>query len=216
MIRILLVDDHPVFRLGLRTLLDQTPDLEVLAEAENGEEALELVGQINPDVIVMDLLMPGMSGLEATRRLQELKFPGSILILTVHAQERYLFPVLQAGGSGYVLKSAAHDELVEAIRTVARGEVYLQPGLATNLLTSIWNRGDIKHMAPDKLTQREREILQSVAEGFTSSEIAENLVISPKTVETHRKRIMMKLGLRRRHELVEFALKVGLLIPHPD
>lgn len=213
-IRILLVDDHTVLRAGLRALLDAEPDMEVVGEASTGEEGLEQAKKLKPDVVVMDLSMPGMGGLEATRQIAALDLPTRILVLTMHAEEEYLLAVLEAGGSGYVKKTSADEDLTNAIRTVARGEVFLYPSAAKLLLQGFRVRGEPSEPDPlEKLTEREREVLSYTAEGFSSSEIGEKLFISPKTVDTYRSRIMEKLGLRHRSELVRFALKTGLLRP---
>ena len=215
-IRVLLADDHAVLRAGLRALLNAEPDLEVVGEAADGEEVVERAVQVQPDVIVMDIQMPRMSGLEATRTLKARNVPSKILILTMHAESQYLLPLLEAGGSGYVLKSGADTELIEAIRTVHRGEVFLYPA-ATKLLVEGYLERSTRADDPfDGLTEREREVLKFVAEGYSGTEIAERLVISPKTVDTYRERIMQKLGLRHRWELVRYALKKGMLKPEPE
>jgi two-component system response regulator NreC len=215
-IRVLLADDHAVLRAGLRALLNAEPDLEVVGEAADGEEVVERAVQVQPDVIVMDIQMPRMSGLEATRTLKARNVPSKILILTMHAESQYLLPLLEAGGSGYVLKSGADTELIEAIRTVHRGEVFLYPA-ATKLLVEGYLERSARADDPfDGLTEREREVLKFVAEGYSGTEIAERLVISPKTVDTYRERIMQKLGLRHRWELVRYALKKGMLKPEPE
>lgn len=212
LIRILLVDDHAVLRAGLRALLDAEPDLRVVGEASTGETGVEQAEQFRPDVVVMDLSMPGIGGLEATRRIAALDQDSKILVLTVHAEEEYLLPVLEAGGSGYVTKASADRDLIEAIRTVARGEVFLYPSAAKLLLRGYREAEAGKEAGPlDRLSDREREVLAFTAEGFSSSEIGEKLFISPKTVDTYRSRIMEKLGLKHRSELVHFALRTGLL-----
>lgn len=211
LIRILLVDDHAVLRAGLRALLEGEDGLEVVGEAGTGEEGLAMAASHHPDVVVMDLSMPGMGGLEATRRLAEL---GGIrvLVLTMHGEEEHLLPVLEAGGSGYVNKRSADEELIEAIHTVARGDVFLYPNAAKLLLQGYRGRGEKGEEEPlEKLTDREREVLGFTAEGFSSAEIGKKLFISPKTVDTYRSRIMEKLGLHHRSELVRFALQQGLL-----
>jgi DNA-binding NarL/FixJ family response regulator len=210
-IRVLLADDHLVLRAGLRALLEAEKDLRIVGEASTGEEAVEKAKAVRPDVIVMDLSMPGMGGLEATRVITEAKL-GRVLVLTMHAEEEYLLAVLEAGGSGYVKKTSADEDLTEAIRTVARDEVFLYPAAAKLLLQGFRVRGDDD--GPDPLavlSEREREVLAMTAEGFSSSEIGEKLFISPKTVDTYRSRIMQKLNLHHRSELVRFALNTGLL-----
>ena len=212
-IRILLVDDHMVVRIGLRALIDSEPDLQVAGEAGNGVEAIEQVRALQPDVVVMDIAMPEMDGLEATRRIRSEHPACPVLILTVHAQEKYLFPVLKAGGAGYVLKSTVDTELLDAIRTVARGGAFLYPSATRMLLEDYLSH---LHNVPDQdayesLSEREREVLKFIALGHTAKEVAEKLAISPKTVETYRTRIMEKLTLQSRVDLVQYALARGLL-----
>lgn len=210
-IRILLADDHAVLRAGLRALLDAEPDLEVVGEAATGEEAIEEARKLRPDIVIMDLSMPGVGGLEATRRLAALDLGVKVLVLTVHAEEEYLFPVLEAGGSGYVTKTSADRELISAIRTVARGEVFLYPHAAKLLLERYQAQEEGEQEPIHKLSAREREVLALTAAGHSSSEIGKKLFISPKTVDTYRSRLMSKLGLSHRSELVRFALQTGLL-----
>jgi len=216
-IRVLLADDHPVVRVGLRALLEGEPDIRVVGEAGSADEAVELVRELQPDVAVLDISMPG-NGLEALRRIAALGLPTRILILTVHAEERSLLPVLQAGGSGYVRKSSLHTDLVEAIRTVARGEVFIDQAAARTLLQGYLERartGEVQDPA-QLLSEREREVLRLTAAGYTAQEIADQLFLSPKTVETYRHRVMQKLGFSRRSELVRFALRIGLLDPQTE
>lgn len=210
-IRILLVDDHIVLRAGLRALLEAEHDMRVVGEASTGEEGIERAQTLKPDVVVMDLSMPGVGGLEATRTItQESK--SRVLVLTMHAEEEYLLAVLEAGGSGYVKKTSADQDLVSAIRTVARDEVFLYPNAARLLLQGFRVKGEEHEGSPlEKLTERERDVLTMTAEGYSSSEIGEKLFISPKTVDTYRSRIMQKLELHHRSELVRFALNTGLL-----
>lgn len=210
-IRILLVDDHIVLRAGLRALLEAEHDMRVVGEASTGEEGIDRAQTLKPDVVVMDLSMPGVGGLEATRTItQESKC--RVLVLTMHAEEEYLLAVLEAGGSGYVKKTSADQDLVSAIRTVARDEVFLYPNAARLLLQGFRVKGEEHEGSPlEKLTERERDVLTMTAEGYSSSEIGEKLFISPKTVDTYRSRIMQKLELHHRSELVRFALNTGLL-----
>ncbi len=215
-IRVLLVDDHAVLRAGLKALLNAEPDLEVVGEAADGEEAVDRAMLLRPDVIVMDIQMPRMSGLEATRVLRSRGLEAKVLILTMHAESQYLLPLLEAGGSGYVLKSGADTELIEAIRTVYRGEVFLYPAATKLLVEGYLDRSTREGDPHDGLTEREREVLKLVAEGYSGTEIAERLVISPKTVDTYRERIMQKLGLRHRYELVRYALRKGMLKAEPE
>lgn len=212
-IQVLLADDHMVVRLGLKALIDSEPDMEVVGEAENGQEAIDQARALGPHVIVMDISMPEMDGLEATRRIRAEQPECHILILTVHAQERYLFPVLKAGAAGYVLKSTVDTELLDAIRTVANGGAFLYPSATRLLLEDYLNQ--LNQMpaqdAYEQLSEREREVLKLLALGYTAAQAADKLAISPKTVETYRTRIMQKLNLHSRVDLVQYALARGLL-----
>jgi two-component system response regulator NreC len=211
-VRILLVDDHAVLRAGLRALLEAEPGFQVVGEAGTGEDGVRLAAQTRADVVVMDLSMPGMGGLEAVRQIAALNQGTRVLVLTMHGEEEHLLPVLEAGGSGYVTKMSADEELIEAIHTVARGDVFLYPSGAKLLLRGLKAKAEPGEEDPlDRLTEREREVLSYTVEGFSSSEIGKKLFISPKTVDTYRARIMEKLGLRHRSELVRFALRKGLL-----
>jgi two-component system response regulator NreC len=211
-IRVLLADDHAVLRAGLRALLEDEPDLVVVGEASRGDETVERVKELRPDVAVVDISMPGGDGLEATRRIAALDAGTRVLVLTMHAEEEYVVPVIEAGASGYVTKTRADEDLIDAIRTVARGEVFLNPH-ATRLLLQRYRDagGDDEDRALGRLTERERQVLALTAEGYTAAEIGERLIISPKTVDTYRSRIMKKLGLDHRAQLVRFALRTGLL-----
>lgn len=210
--KILLVDDHAMFRAGIRHLLEaEATRLEVIGEASSGDEAVDRVRELKPDVVIMDLSMPGSNGLEATRRIAALELDTKVLVLTVHAEEEYLVPVVEAGASGYLTKTSADTDLIEAIRVVARGEVYLPPK-ATTLLLQRYKASEAEDTAGlHDLSTREQEVLALTAEGYSSREIGKKLFISPKTVDTYRSRIMDKLGLNHRSELVRFALRVGLL-----
>lgn len=211
-IRVLLVDDHGVLRAGLKALLEAESDIRVIGEAESGEDGVERARVLKPDIVVMDLSMPGIGGLEATGQIVQLEQPTRVLVLTMHAEEEYLLPVLEAGGSGYVRKTSADEDLVRAIRTVARDEVFLYPSAAKLLLKGYKVRKESPEEDPlEVLTQRERDVLAMTAEGFSSREIGDKLFISPKTVDTYRSRIMTKLKLDHRSELVQFALETGLL-----
>jgi len=210
-VQILIADDHAMFRAGLRALLDTEDFVEVVGEAGSGEEAVQRALELRPDVVLMDLTMPEMNGLEATRRISALDIGVAVLVLTVHAEEEYLVPVVEAGASGYLTKASADWDLMEAIRTVARGEVYLPSQATALLLKQVRNSGDDDGPSLSTLSPREREVLALTAEGFSSTEIGKKLFISPKTVDTYRSRIMEKLGLNHRSELVRFALRVGLL-----
>jgi two-component system response regulator NreC len=213
-IRILLVDDHPVLRSGLEALLALEDDLLVVGQASTGEEGVEKASQTKPDVVVMDLAMPGIGGLEATRRIAALEGGPRVLVLTSQAEEEFLLPVLEAGGSGYVRKTSADEDLIRAIHAVARDEVFLYPS-ATKLLLRQYKLAEEKGEAGplEKLSDREREVLALTAEGYSSAEIGKKLFLSPKTVDTYRARLMQKLGLSHRSELVRLALDTGLLKP---
>lgn len=212
-VRILLADDHQVLRSGLRALLNMEPDFEVVGEASNGVEAVKLTETLRPDIIVMDVSMPEMDGLKAAEEINNLGLKSKIVMLTVHADEEYLFQTLKAGASGYVHKSSADRELIDAIRTANRGDVFLYPSAIKKLLGE-YLRGESRETSEkEPLTNREREVLKATAEGYTNNEIAEQLVISPKTVDTYRQRIMEKLNLHHRSELIQYALKRGYLVP---
>jgi two-component system response regulator NreC len=211
-IRVVLADDHGIVRAGLRALLEAQADIRVVGEAADGPSAVELTRREQPQVVVADLSMPG-GGLEAIRAITELGLPARVLVLTVHAEERYLLPVLEAGGSGYVKKSSAHTDLLDAIRTVARGEVFLDPAATKTLLRGYLGRvrsGDELDLG-EVLSDREREVVRLTAEGHTAHQAGDILALSPKTVETYRHRAMQKLGLTNRAELVRYALRAGLL-----
>lgn len=211
-IRIVLADDHAMFRAGLAALLESETRFEVVGEASTGEEAVDLSRALKPDIVVMDLSMPDTNGLEATRRIAALGLDTRVLVLTVHAEEEYLVPVVEAGASGYLTKTSADTDLIEALKVVSRGQVYLPPKATTLLLRQYKKAEDDDEPSRLKeLSSREREVLALTAEGFSSREIGKKLFISPKTVDTYRSRIMEKLGLSHRSELVRFALKVGLL-----
>lgn len=214
-IMVLLADDHAVLRAGLRALLAGEPDMEVVGEAEDGEDAVVQTGTLRPDVVVMDIAMPRLNGLDAIRRIHDLGLSCKVLVLTMHAEEQYLLQVLRAGGAGYVLKASADTELMEAIRTVDRGEPFLYPSATALLLEDYRGRiaGD-GHDHLDDLSDREREVLSLTAAGYTNQEIADKLIISAKTVDTYRSRLMEKLNLHHRSELVKFALRHGLLTAH--
>ncbi|POX63098.1 DNA-binding response regulator [Streptomyces sp. Ru62] len=213
-IRILLADDHALVRRGVRLILDQEPDLEVVAEAGDGAEAVELARTSDVDLAVLDIAMPRMTGLQAARELAVLKPGLRILMLTMHDNEQYFFQALKAGASGYVLKSVADRDLVAACRAAMRDEPFLYPGAVTALIRNYLDRARRGEEAPDQvLTPREEEVLKLVAEGHSSKEIAELLFISVKTVQRHRANLLQKLGLRDRLELTRYAIRVGLIEP---
>ncbi|MEU0941385.1 response regulator transcription factor [Streptomyces canus] len=213
-IRILLADDHALVRRGVRLILDREPDLEVVAEAGDGAEAIELARTHEVDLAVMDIAMPRMTGLQATRELVALKPGVRVLMLTMHDNEQYFFQALKAGASGYVLKSVADRDLVAACRAAMRDEPFLYPGAVSALIRSYLDRVRNGEEPPEQvLTAREEEVLKLVAEGHSSKEIAELLFISIKTVHRHRENLLRKLGLRDRLELTRYAIRAGLVEP---
>jgi two-component system, NarL family, response regulator NreC len=209
-IRILLTDDHTVLRSGLRALLSAQPDMEVAGEAAEGSEALRLAQAIRPDVVVMDIGMPGVGGIDATARIRRELPATKVLILSMHDDQGYLRQALRAGASGYVLKKAADTELLAAIRAAARGEVFLDPSLAKGLVEDVVLPKAQERESPT-LSEREREVLRLLARGHTNQQVADRLCIGVKSVETYKARLMDKLGLKGRAELVRYALKHGLL-----
>jgi DNA-binding NarL/FixJ family response regulator len=209
--RILIADDHAIFRAGIRALLEREPLLEVVGEVSTGDDAVDQARILKPDMVLMDLSMPGAGGLEATRRIVSLNLDTKILVLTAHAEEEYLVPIVDAGASGYLTKSSADTDLIEAVKVVARGQVYLSPKAATLLLSRYKKSDEEDDVSQRILSTREQEVLALTAEGFSSREIGKKLFISPKTVDTYRARIMEKLRLTNRVELVRFALRAGLL-----
>jgi two-component system response regulator NreC len=213
-IRILLADDHAVLRSGLDALLGLEDDFQVVGQAAGGEEAVEKTRLLRPDVVVMDLAMPGMDGLEATRQIAALEIGARVLVLTSQTEDEFLLPVLEAGASGFVRKTSADVDLLTAIRTVAGGEVFLYPSATRVLLRKYQQAREPQPEGPlDKLSEREREVLTLTAEGYSSAEIGKKLFLSPKTVDTYRARMMQKLGLTHRAELVKLALETGMLKP---
>ncbi|MBO8162818.1 MAG: response regulator transcription factor [Brevibacillus sp.] len=213
-IRLLIADDHAVVRSGLAMLLEAQPDMSVVDTAADGREAVEKAVRLKPDVVLMDLSMPpGENGLTATARLKELVPEINILVLTMHDDEEYLFRVLKAGASGYILKSAPDVDLLTAIRTVHKGSAYLYPSATRSLIQEFLRRAEDGEEKDSLrlLTDREQEILSLIALGYSNKEIAEQLVVSVKTIETHKAHIMEKLQLKTRPELVRYAMKKGLL-----
>jgi two-component system response regulator NreC len=215
-IRVLIVDDHAIVRQGIRLILTGQADLEVVAEAEDGGDALRLIEQQRPDVVLMDLAMPGINGLQATREIGK-RWPDiRVIALTVHDDEEYLFEMITAGASGYVLKGADPADLVDAIRAVRKGEIFLQPPLTTKLVRDYLRRMRTGEAGDgyDSLSVREHQVLSLIGEGHTAQEIAGILTISVSTVQTHRAHIMEKLNLRSRPVLMKYAIRHGLL-PSP-
>jgi len=212
-IRVLVADDHAIVREGICALLKAQPDITVIGEAPDGYEALAKVQELHPDIVLMDLAMPNMSGLVATQRIKEESPQTQVLALTVHEDEEYFYGALAAGASGYLLKGVISSELVAAIRAVHQGKVYIDPSIAGKLVTTCIRgmRSGDERQGLDSLTKREREVLKLIGEGRTNQEIADILYLSPNTVQTHRSRIMDKLKLQNRAELIKFALHKGLV-----
>lgn len=213
LIRVVLADDHAIVRAGLKAVLGSARDIDVVGEASNGKEAIALTERLHPDVIVMDLSMNEMDGMTATKTLAGMDHSPRVLVLTMHAEEDYLVPLLEAGAAGYLVKSVADRELVDAVRTVARGELYVRPAAARVLAKGLKKK---EAHADDRaryerLTDRERDVLRLIAAGYTAPEIGEKLYISPKTVDTYKQRINEKLGFQHRADYVKMALKLGLL-----
>jgi len=212
-IRVLLADDHRVVRAGLRAVLGTARDISVVGEASNGKEAVAMAAELRPDVIVMDLAMPELDGIAATKEIIAANRDIKVLVLSMHAEQEHLVPVMEAGASGFVLKTEADRELVNAIRAVAHGDVYLRPSasrvLARRLVTKETEHSDHDRYA--RLTDRERAVLRLVGQGFSAPEIGDRLFISPKTVDTYKQRIHEKLGLAHRSQYVQFAFRLGLL-----
>jgi two-component system, NarL family, response regulator NreC len=210
-ISVLIADDHTIVRSGVRLLLSAEPDIDVIGEALNGREALELVQALHPDVVLMDITMPEMDGLEATRQIKA-SFPDTqVLVLTMHRSDEYFFEMLKAGASGYILKGAKTSELINAVRVVSQGQVFIYPTMAQKLVEGYLNLAEWDKEVKDTLSPRELEILHLLVAGHTSKDIADKLVLSPSTVQTHRSNIMNKLGLNNRYELMQYARKRGLL-----
>ena len=210
--RLLLVDDHAVVRSGLRMLLDNDSEIEIIGEASNAAEAIAAATRLKPNLILMDIGLPDMSGIDATREIKKLLPEVAIVALTIHEDEEYFFKMLEAGASGYVPKRAAPEELLTAIRAAAHGQVYLYPSLAKLLVRDYLNGSHPgNEQTPSDLTDREQEILTHLAEGEGNEEIASALVISPKTVARHRENIMRKLNLHSRSELVRYAIRKGII-----
>jgi DNA-binding NarL/FixJ family response regulator len=210
-IRVLIADDHNVMREGIRALLDLHNDLDVVAEVGDGREAVEKASQLSPDVVLMDIAMPLMDGLEASRRIRKRCPDTRILVLTQYENEEHMLASLKAGATGCICKRAASSELLTAIRSVHRGDFYISPSAAKMLVDDYVHRSEEKVDSYERLTEREREVLKLIAEGRTSQEIADLLFLSPRTVLAHRTRIMDKLDIHNRTELVKYALRKGLI-----
>mgnify|MGYP001137931491 CR=1 FL=1 len=210
-IRIFIADDHGVLRAGLRTLLNAEPDMTVVGEAADGYEAIRLAEELRPDVVLLDISMPGPGGIEVTRRLRQRIPQTRVLILTVHEDESLLLEALRVGAAGYIIKRAVESELINAIHAVWRGDLYVHPAMTRALLRDLQPSAIPEESPPEPLTPREVEVLRLVAQGYTNRQIAEALNISVRTVETHRANLTAKLHLNSRVELVRYAREHGLL-----
>jgi DNA-binding NarL/FixJ family response regulator len=210
-IRVLIADDHNVMREGIRALLDIQDDLDIVAEVADGREAVEKATQLTPDIVLMDIGMPLMDGLEAARRIRKRCPHTRILVLTQHEREEHILASLRAGATGYVCKNAASSELLSAIRSVHRGDIGMPPSAVGALVGDYLNRSDVKVDPYEQLTERQREMLKLIAEGCPTQEIADLLFLSPSTVRTHKTRIMDKLDIHNRTDLIRYALRKGLM-----
>ncbi len=211
-LRILIVDDHGIVRAGIRSLLEGQSDIEVVGEASGGEEAIEKAMRLRPELVLMDIAMPGMNGIEATQRIKKDLPDVSVLVLSMHDDEEFFFPVLRAGASGYILKEAEPQELLYAIRTVHQGQVFLSPTVATALLEGfVEATPEQLEESYGTLTRREKEVLKLAASGQNNREMAEALFLSIRTVEKYRQAVMHKLGLARREDLTKYAIRRGLI-----
>ncbi|MDE2793256.1 MAG: response regulator transcription factor [Gemmatimonadota bacterium] len=211
MVRVLLVDDHQVVRAGLKALLESTGRVDVVGEASSGEEAVEKARILKPEIVIMDLAMPGMDGIQATRRIVDLELETKVLILTVHDEDEFLAPALDAGAAGFLNKSVADTDLLGAIEAVVRGHSYLPQRAASLLARRKLRRASSSEPGPEVLSERELTVIKLYARGFTASEMARQVFLSPKTVEGYLARAKTKLGLKSRQEIVRFALETGLL-----
>jgi two-component system response regulator NreC len=211
-IKVLVADDHTILRQGIKALLDNQESIEVIGEAKDGREALAIIEETLPDVILMDIAMPGLNGLEATRRIKK-KFPRmKVLVLTMYTNEEYIFQILNAGANGYLVKETAFQDLISAIKAVYKNEAFMSPSISKKVINSYIKKAqDDEEQTCEILTTREREILQLIAEGNSSKKIAELLFISPKTVETHRTHIMDKLNIHNRTGLIKYAIRKGMV-----
>jgi DNA-binding NarL/FixJ family response regulator len=212
-IRVVLADDHAVVRAGLKAVLQAARDIEVIGEARNGREAVTMAERFKPHVVVMDLSMPEMDGTAATKEIAAKGLSTRVLVLTMHTEEDYLVPLMEAGAAGYLVKSAADRELVDAVRAVAHGDVYVHPSAGRILAKKLTSKDPAKSEREqfEKLTHRERDVLRLVGQGYSAPEIGAQLFISPKTVDTYKQRIQEKLGLAHRSDYVQLALRLGLL-----
>lgn len=211
-IRVLIADDHLLFRAGIRRILASLEDMEVVGEAADGDEAIRLTADHQPDVVLVDIAMPGLSGIETARRIRANQPRSRVIILSMHEHEQYVLGALQAGAVGYLLKNASPQELETAVRAAARGETFISPAIAKYVIEDYVRRAG-REEPPERLTRRQREILQLIAEGLTTKAIAQKLGISTKTVETHRAELMDRLGIHDVAGLVRYAIRTGLVTP---
>ena len=216
MVRVLLVDDHPVVRAGMKALLETTDRLEVVGEAASGEEAVEKARILGPDIVIMDLAMPGMDGVQATQRITELELGAEVLVVTIHDEDEYLVPALNAGAAGFLNKSAADTDLIGAVEAIARGHSYLPRHAAALLARRNARDASSRQARPDVLSSRELRAIEMYASGFSASETGKEMRLSPKTVEGYLARAKAKLGLHKRRDVVRFALEAGLLRAEDD
>jgi len=210
-IRVIVADDHTIVRSGVRLMLEAEADIDVVGEASTGRETVKKVGALRPDVVLMDIGMPDMDGLEATRTIKNAYPETEVLALTMHRSDEYLFEMLRAGASGYILKGADTEDLIHAVRVVGQGQVFLYPAIAGKLVKDYLNKAYGDDSLEPELSDREKEVLRYLAQGFSSKEIANKLFVSPSTIHSHRSNLMNKLGLGTRHELVNYALRRGML-----
>lgn len=213
MIKVLLADDHTILREGLKELLSRDPEIEIVGEAANGQQAVKLTQELRPDLVVMDIAMPELSGIEATKKIRAQVPEVQVLILTQYDSEEYFFKVLQSGAAGYLLKETAGTELVFAIKTVARKLPYLAPAMTQILMREVLSGEEGKNKSSKVLSGREQEVLKLLAEGYSNQEIADKLFISVNTLQTHRSKIMHKLELNNKTELIKYAIRKGIISP---
>jgi DNA-binding NarL/FixJ family response regulator len=214
-VRLLLADDHTLVRAGFRALLSGVPDTEIVGEASNGHEALGLIERLDPDIALMDISMPGLNGLEATARVKKERRRTRVVILSMHSDEEYVRKALASGAAGYLLKNASEGELQLAIRAVARGDNWLSPGVSKPVFAAYARDQEVRRGTIDALTPRQREVLQLIAEGHSTKDIAQQLALSVKTVETHRAKIMERLGIHTAHRLVTYAIRTYTISHDP-
>jgi two-component system response regulator NreC len=214
-ITVLLADDHTIVRKGLRSLLEAEADIDVIGEAEDGREAIEKTSELHPDVVVMDITMPGINGLEATWQIKQRSSGVQVVVLTMHTAAEYILQILRAGASGYVIKRAAPSELISAVRAAYRGESFLSPSVSKTVIDDYLRKAEVLagENSHERLTPREREILQLIAEGYSNRGMAELLCLSIKTIQSHRANLMSKLGIYTTAELTQYAIRKHIISP---